>query len=164
MLLKYLKRSASLGLVYKKNEAEEIEGYCDSNYAAGLDKRRSLTGYSFTLEGNVISWKVNLQHVVALSSTEAKYVALTEAIKEGMWLQGITKELGFKEHVMRVHCDSQSAIHLSKNNAFHEMAKYIDVRLHPKQIKVEKISTLVNPADMLTKVIPVSKFKESLDL
>ena len=67
---------------------------------------------------------------MALSTTEAEYVALTEAIKEGMWLQGITKELGFKEHVVTVHCDSQSAIHLSKNSAFHERTKHIDVRLH----------------------------------
>ena len=72
---------------------------------------------------------------------------------------------------MKLYCDSQSAIHLSKNSMFHERTKHIDVRLHfvrdiisSNVVKVEKISTLVNPADMLTKAIPVGKFEEALNL
>lgn len=170
-MLRYLKGTVDKGLVFSSNTRNDscIEGYCDSDFAADLDRRRSLTGYAFTLGGNLISWKANLQHIVALSTTEAEYVALIEAIKEAIWLQGITKELGLGNQVPRVHCDSQSAIHLSKNSAFHERTKHIDVRLHyvrdvisKGQIKVDKISTEINPADILTKPVSVVKFEQAL--
>ena len=106
-----------------------------------------------------------------MSTTESEYVALTEAIKEAIWLRGITNELGIMCSTVKLFCDSQSAIHLSKNSMFHERSKHIDVRLHFVRdiisqgiIKVEKISTLTNPADMLTKAIPVGKFEEALNL
>lgn len=132
-LLRYLKGSTNVGLVYKKvgNQGDIVVGYFDSDYAADLDKKRSLIGYIFTFGGNiVISWKSSLQHIVALSTIEAEYVALMEAIKEALWLHGITKELGFKEHMVKVYCDLQSAIHLSKYSSFHERTKHIDIRLH----------------------------------
>lgn len=107
--------------------------------------------------------------MVALSSTEAEYIALTEAVKEGMWLKGFITELGLKQEAVSIHCDSQSAIHLSRNSVFHERTKHIDVKRHfvrdaveSEQVEVLKIPTKVNPADMLTKVIPVKKFKDGL--
>ena len=63
-----------------------MRGYCDADFAADLNRKRSLIGYIFTLGGNVISWKSSLQHIVALSTTESEYVALVEAIKEALWL------------------------------------------------------------------------------
>ena len=70
-LLRYLKGSESKGLVFNANieKGDYIEGFCDSDYAANLDKRRSLTGYAFTIGGNLVSWKSNLQHIVSLSTT-----------------------------------------------------------------------------------------------
>ena len=112
-------------------EQVEIRDYCDAYFVADLDKRRSLTGYCFTLGGNLISWKSSLQHIVALSTTtEAEYVALTEAIKEVIWLNGITNELGIACSLVKLLCNSQSAVHLSKNNMFPERTKHIDMRLH----------------------------------
>ena len=90
-------------------------GYVDSDYAGDLDQRRSLTGYVFQINGCTVSWKSTLQQVVALSTTEAEYIALTEAIKEALWLKGLLGELGFQQDSVEVLCDSQSAIHLSKN-------------------------------------------------
>ena len=130
-----------------------------------------MSGYVFTFGENTISWKSSLQHVVALSSTEAEYAALTEAIKEGLWLRGFVSELGFEPKTVEINCDSQSAIHLSKNSVFHERTKHIDVKLHfvrdvifDNLVEVRKILTNLNPADMLTKVIPVGKFEAALDL
>ena len=81
--------------MYKNSNNEDMSicGFCDSDYAADLDKRRSISGYCFTFGGNLISWKSSLQHIVALSTTEAGYIALTEAIKEALWLKGIVSEL-----------------------------------------------------------------------
>jgi len=80
-----------------------------------LDTRKSLTCYVFTAFGTAISRKASLQKVVALSTTEAEYIVLTEAIKEALWLRGIARELKLQDHFITVHCDNQSAIHLSKN-------------------------------------------------
>ncbi|KAL0376665.1 UNVERIFIED_CONTAM: Retrovirus-related Pol polyprotein from transposon TNT 1-94 [Sesamum calycinum] len=52
------------------------------------DNRKSTTSYVFTLCGACISWKSQLQNIVALSTTEAEYIATTEAFKEAIWLEG----------------------------------------------------------------------------
>ncbi|KAI4332243.1 hypothetical protein L6164_017167 [Bauhinia variegata] len=98
---------------------QHIVGYCDSDYAGDLDKRRSTTGYVFTLAKAPISWKSTLQSIVALSTTEAEYMAITEAVKEAIWLQGLLEDLGVSQKHIVVYCDSQSAIHLAKNQVYH---------------------------------------------
>lgn len=59
----------------------------DSNYANDRDNRKSTTSYVFTLYGACISWKSQLHHIVALSTTESEYVDVTEALKEAIWLK-----------------------------------------------------------------------------
>uniref|UniRef100_A0A803NJW2 Polyprotein n=1 Tax=Cannabis sativa TaxID=3483 RepID=A0A803NJW2_CANSA len=98
------------------NFKENVTCYVDSNYAANLDTRRSLTRYVFTVFGGYVSWKSNLQKVVALSSTEAAYMAATKAIK--------------KIDELIVDYDNQSAIHLMKNYMFHERSKHVDIKLY----------------------------------
>nr|GEW92834.1 retrovirus-related Pol polyprotein from transposon TNT 1-94 [Tanacetum cinerariifolium] len=103
--------------------------------------------------------KATLQHVVALSTTEAEYMAFTEDVKETIWLKGLLIELGVNLRSVVVNCDNQSAIHLSRNAMFHERTKHINVRYHfireiveSKKIKVKKIGTKDNAADAFTKV------------
>ena len=62
---------------------------------------------------------------MTLSTTEAEYVAVTEASTELIWLQGLLAELGFKQVLNVLHSDSQNAIHLAKNSAFHSRTKHI---------------------------------------
>ena len=170
-ILKYLKGSAKSCLTFKKHEKIDVQGFCDSDFAADLDKRRSVSGYVFKVGGNTISWRSTLQHVVALSTTEAEYMALTEAVKEALWLKGICGELGFNQDSVEIHCDSQSAISLAKNSVHHERTKHIDYKLHfirdhitAGTIKVSKIHTSLNPADMLTKGVPGKKFDVCLGI
>ncbi|CAM8893625.1 unnamed protein product [Rhodiola kirilowii] len=86
-LLKYIAGTQNLGLVYKKYEPKiELKGYVDSDYASNKDTRKSTTALYFTWAGNCISWKSQQQSIVALSSTEAEYIAAVEAIKEAIWL------------------------------------------------------------------------------
>ncbi|KAH9649108.1 Integrase catalytic domain-containing protein [Citrus sinensis] len=147
-----------------------LYGYVDSDYAGDLDKRRSLTGYMFFLDGCLVNWKASLQQVVALSTTKAEYTAATEAIKEALWLRGLITELGMKQETVEVHCDSSSTIYLSKNPAHREKTKHIDIKLHfirnvisKGVISMVKVHTDDNPADMLTKVVTTAKFKSCLD-
>ncbi|GKV42475.1 hypothetical protein SLEP1_g49872 [Rubroshorea leprosula] len=155
-----LRGTVDVGLVYDQsaNPSGNVVGFVDSNFAGDLDKRRSTTGYVFTLSGCAISWKATLQSTVALSTTEAEYMAITEAIKEALWLKGLVSDLGVEQNEMMVFCDSQSAIHLTKNTMYHERTKHIQVRYHfvrevisNGDVLVEKISTDENPADMMTK-------------
>lgn len=127
-LLRYMNCSAEVQLVFTREKEFKIQGYCDSDFAGDRDKSRSLSGYVFTIGGNVVSWRSSLQPVVALSTTEAKYISLTEAAKEAIWLKGLLKEFGITQGPVQVWCDSQSAICLSKNAVFHERTKHMRVR------------------------------------
>ncbi|GJY45790.1 retrovirus-related pol polyprotein from transposon TNT 1-94 [Tanacetum coccineum] len=162
-ILKYLRGTANVGLVYGTNHGNHVDvtGFVDSDYAKDPDKGRSITGYTFLVHGCVVSWKATLQHVVALSTTEAEYMALTEAVKEAIWLRGLLEELGVELNTVAVNCDNQGAIHLSRNHVFHERTKHINVRYHfirevleAKTVKVLKVGTEHNVADALTKVVP----------
>src|SRR3954466_5186959 len=77
-----------------------------------------------------IIWKATVHKVIALSTIEVEYIALTEVVKEALWLEGFAKELKLQGRGITVKCDSQSAIHLSKYSTYHERTKHIDVRLH----------------------------------
>jgi hypothetical protein len=72
---------------------EALIGYVDSYFAADLDKRRSLTGYVFTIGGYAISWRACLQPTVAQSTIEAEYIAVCDACKEVVWLNGLYAKL-----------------------------------------------------------------------
>ena len=84
----------------------EIVGYVDSNYVGDLDRRKSLIRYVFTLCGNVITWKITLQSIVALSTIKAKYMAATKAVKETIWLKGLVGDLGLQKKLTIMYCDS----------------------------------------------------------
>jgi hypothetical protein len=173
-ILRYLHGTRNIGICFEGNN-EEIDkfsiGYVDSDFASDLDKRRSTTGYVFTMAKGPICWRSILQPTVALSTTEAEYMAMAEAIKEAIWTLGLIEDLGVNQHKLDVYCDSQSAIYLAKYQVHHARTKHIDVRYHflreviaEGEILVKKIATVDNPADMLTKIVGVSKFKHCLDL
>ncbi|KAJ4724427.1 Retrovirus-related Pol polyprotein from transposon TNT 1-94 [Melia azedarach] len=167
-IFRYLKGTFDVGLIYRGDTQCLVTGFSDSDYAGDVDSRRSMTGYVFTLGSSVVSWKATLQPTVTLSTTEAEYMALTEAAKEGIWLKGLVSDLGLHHDQAIVYCDSLSAICLAKDQVHHERTKHIDVRYHflrsEKRIKVNKVGTADNPADMFTKPVLHSKFQHCLDL
>jgi hypothetical protein len=162
-ILRYLRGTTTHALCFGGSDTF-LQGYVDSDMAGDKDSRRSTTGYVFTIGGTTVSWISKLQKVVALSTTEAEYVAATEASKEMIWLQRFMEELGKKQENNKLYCDSQSAIHLAKNSAFHSNTKHIQLRYHfirstleDGQLKLEKIHTSQNPTDMLTKGVTREK-------
>ncbi|KAH9671238.1 Integrase catalytic domain-containing protein [Citrus sinensis] len=172
-ILRYLKGTLEYGLVYGRSDGKGkgICGFVDADFAGDLDRRRSLSGYIYMFDGCLIDWKASLQHVVALSTTEAEYTAAAEAVKEALWLKGLMAELGLAQKTVEVFCDSSSAIYLSKNPAHHERTKHIDIKLHfirnevsKGVVKMVKIHTDSNPADMLTKVVSTAKLKFCLNM
>ncbi|KAL0434463.1 UNVERIFIED_CONTAM: Retrovirus-related Pol polyprotein from transposon TNT 1-94 [Sesamum latifolium] len=102
-LLRYLNVSMNTGIKFSKHSDDvNLVGYVDSNYANDRDSRRSTTSYVFTLCGACISWKSQLQNIVALSTTEAEYIATTEVLKEAIWLKRLLEEIGFLKNKVKL--------------------------------------------------------------
>ena len=92
-------------------------------------------------------------------------MAMTEAMKEVIWLQRLLDDLGIEHDLLKINYDSMSAIYLAKNQVYHVRTKHIDVRFHflreildEGDIELLKIHTKKNPADMFTKVASGVKF------
>ncbi|GKV26776.1 hypothetical protein SLEP1_g36011 [Rubroshorea leprosula] len=165
-ILWYLRGTVDVGLVYDRSvdPSGNVVRFVNSDFTGDLDKRRSTTRYVFTLSGCAISWKATLQSTVALSTTKAEYMAITEAVNEALWLKGLVNYLEVEQNEMMVFCDSQSAM-------YHKRTKHIQFRYHfvrevisNGDVLVEKISTNENLADMMIKLISGIKFKHCLDL
>ena len=128
----YLSKTADFGLVYQSENEPKLEGYCDSDWGGDLSTRKSTTGYLFRFGTSAISWSSALQKTVALSSCEAEYMALKDAIKEQIYLQGLFDQIPALrgKTTEKLFTDSQSAILLAKNPAFHKRTKHIDIQYH----------------------------------
>ena len=92
----------------------DIRGFVDEDWVGDLDQRRSTSGYVFNLFGGAVSWMSKKQSVVALSTTEAEYMAATHASKEVVQLQILYSSMGLVQEAMRIEYDIQSAIFLAK--------------------------------------------------
>ena len=173
-LMRYLCGTASNKLEYKKtNEESKVVGFVDSDWASESDDRKSTTGYMFVAQGAAVSWSSKKQSTIALSSCEAEYMALSNAVQEALWWYGIKSQFGYTEP-LEIKCDNQSAIALAKNKGFNPRTKHIDIRHHfinetlnRGQIKVTYIPTTEQVADALTKPldrIKIQKFRDAMGI
>ena len=152
-----------MGLTYDGSDEElELEAYCDADYAAA-ENRKSMMGYIFKLAGAAVSWMAKLEPTVAISSTEAEYMALLQAVKESIWIQRFLQELGRQVKNSDVIMeDNQGAIALAHNPEYHARTKHIDVQYHfvRECVEMGKVKLVYCPtenmiADALTK--PLAK-------
>jgi len=96
-----------------------------------------------------------LQVIVALSMIEAEYMAIVETSKKALWLRGLVETFNIIQDSVRIHCDNQSAIHLAKDHRYRRYHKIRQWVMDDKVIDLVMVSTKKNPADMMTKTIPV---------
>ena len=131
-ILRYLMGSINLGLMYNKPADYKLIGFSDADWARDIDSRHSTTGNLFVMSGAAISWLSRKQPVVALSTTEAEYIALCTATQEAVWLRrlllDIEAEPEKKPTIIRE--DNLSAIAIAKNPITHARTKHIDVKFH----------------------------------
>ena len=129
-IFRYLAGTREIGLTYGTKPS--CEGYCDSDWGSSED-RQCTTGYVFILNGGAISWASHRQPVVALSSTEAEYMAMTQAVKEVLWFRILFLEVGAPNHaaeISKIYSDKQGVIALANNPGFHPRSKHIDIQYH----------------------------------
>lgn len=169
-VLQYLQRTKHYCLKYSK-ESVELKGFVDADWASDSLDRKSYTGFCFTMNGSVISWQSRKQKTVSLSSTEAEYVALSEASREAVYLGNLMYEITGKQCVIKLQCDNQSALKLATSHQAHNRSKHIDVRFHyvrdaikNKLIEIEYISTEEMPADLLTKGLSFVKHYKFMEM
>lgn len=162
-ILRYLKGTKSCCLTFQKGGLE-IAAFADSDWGRNELDRRSYTGFVFRLGKSIVSWESRKQKTVALSSTEAEYMSLTDTCKEALFLRKFMKEILNKTLRVVIYNDNQSAQKLCKNSMFHARTKHIDIRHHfirenvsNGTIDVQYLCTNDMVADLLTK--PLCKEK-----
>jgi len=157
-ILRYLKGTIGYGCKYGKGTALSpiLLGYSDSDFAGGVEDRKSTTGVVFFLGGSLVTWASQKQKIVALSSCEAEYVAAAAAACQGVWLSRLIADiLGTKAASVKLLMDNMSAIALSKNPVHHDRSKHIDTEYHfirecieEGKVEVEHVGTADQLADL----------------
>ena len=166
-LVRYVAGTRQYGILFGKNSyplhaklqhdlSGPLECFVDSDHAADKDTRRSCTGYVFFSRGGPISWRSRLQNSTALSTTEAEFMAASDAGCENAWLRRLLGELtnipctrlnGFlvpkdisapklsqkfydNEVPTKFNEDNQGCIKVSINPVLHGRMKHIDIKYH----------------------------------
>ncbi|KAK8597289.1 hypothetical protein V6N12_065760 [Hibiscus sabdariffa] len=160
-ILKYLRRTKDVFLVYGGEEQLSIKGYTDTSFQTDKDDSRSQSGFVFCLNRGVVSWKSSKQDTVADSTTEAEYVAASEATKEAVRIKKFVTELGVVPSIsdaMELYFDNNGAIAQAKEPRSHQRSKHILRRFHLVReiidrgdVEICKVHTDDNIADPLTK-------------
>lgn len=167
-ILRYLKGTVNLGLSYKKCADGNLIGYSDADWAGDMDDRHSTSGNVFLLAKRAVSWLSKKEATVALSTTEAEYVALSTATQEAIWLRKLLADVGNPlEEPIVVSEDNQGDIAMAKNPVGHARTKHIDIRYHFVRegvqhgaIILKYIATGEMIADILTKPLPKCIFQK----
>ena len=143
-------------------------GYTDASYA-NTDDLKSISGYVFIASSRAITWSSKKQITKALSSTEAEYVAMSEAACEACWLHSLHSELGILQTdiLTLMHGDNEGSVAMAKNPVFHKRTKHIDICWHwvcdlvqDSVIEFESVHNLDQMADILTKALACFKHKK----
>ncbi|KAJ9540760.1 hypothetical protein OSB04_027266 [Centaurea solstitialis] len=167
-ILKYMRRTKEMFLVFGGFEDEiSVTGYTDASFQTDKDDFRSQSGYVFTLNGGAISWKSSKQDTIADSTTEAKYIAASDAAKEAVWLRSFITDLRVVASISRpidIYCDNSGAVAQAKEPREHHKSRHVLRKYHlireiigRGDVRICKIPTDENVADPLTKPLARAK-------
>ncbi|GKD39854.1 retrovirus-related pol polyprotein from transposon TNT 1-94 [Tanacetum coccineum] len=148
-IFRYLNETINMGLWYSKDTDMSLIAYADADHT---------------------SWSSKKQKSIAISSTEAEYIALSGCFSQILWMRSQLADYGFKFNKIPLYCDNKSAIALCCNNVQHSRAKHIDIRYHFIKEQVENgivelyfVRTEYQLADIFTKCLPRERFNFLID-
>ena len=119
-LLRYLKQTVQYGLQFHKSNTNAIHAFSDVDWARSRDDCRSTEGYCIFLGANLISWSGRKQQIVARSSTEAEYKALSNTAAKLSWILSLCAKLGLHlSTAPTLWCDNIGPTYLSSNPVYH---------------------------------------------
>src|SRR5271170_7223801 len=165
-VMKYLGTTKDLWLEFGGKGSEVPVGFCDSDWASQPD-RHSISRYCFHMGIEAVMWSSKKQNLVALSSSEAEYIAQNHAAREALWIWTFYAEINNTTLTTIVlNSDNTGAMDMAKDPKFHAWTKHIDIRYHfireviaDEKIKLEYVPSEDNISDILTKAMSPKKFQ-----
>ena len=164
-IVRYVNTYLHIRVKYNGLSGEGFIAFADADWAADPDTCKSTTGYIIKLAQGAVSWVSRKQKTVALSSTEAEYMCVSDTARQAAWIKSLFSEIGFTIEPIMTWCDNQGAIFLANNPAQEHRSKHIDIRYHyirecisDGKIKLQHISTTEQVADIMTKCLSRDKF------
>ena len=172
------------GLVLIPDKSKGLECFVDADWASFWEHisshdhlyNHSRTGYYITYAGCPLMWKSKMQPIIALSTTEDEYVALSSALREVIGIIHLLEELeqqGFHIHKVtpKITCktfeDNMRCIKIATSHRTRPRTKHLSLRLHHfrshvinKTINIEHLSNKDQIADILTKPLPRTQFSK----
>ncbi len=162
--LRYLAGTSSLAITY--GGGGDLVGYADASFASDPQTRKSTGAYVFLFAGACVAWRSKIQSVVALSTTEAEYIALCDASQEATYLRDLAQLLGVRAGPVTICEDNQPCMHVATNATTTSRTKHIDVKYHyireciaAGRVELRGVPTGEQLADGLTKSLAKVLFK-----
>ena len=160
-VMRYLKGCPGQGIMLNAASDLRLRIFCDADWAACPNTRRSLSSFITLLGNSPISWKTKKQDTVSHSSAEAEYRSMAAALRELKWLKRLLNDMGVQHKwPMEMFCDSKSALYIANNPVFHERTKHIESDCHSvrdaiqdRLIVTRHVRTTEQLADIMTKAL-----------
>ena len=166
-ICRYLVGTSTYQLTYNGTSREGISACTDSDWASDNSACSSQTSYFINLAKGLISWTSRAQKTIALSSTEAEYMALSDCSHQVVWMHTLLGELSYDLKPIPICRDNQGSIFISSNPITEKHSKHIDIQYHYiREVIARKLAEVYfidgdnNPADLLTKILGIVKFQK----
>jgi hypothetical protein len=170
-IIQYVGSTLDYCIKYNGKDAYGLIVYADADWASNPIDRKSTTGMVVKLAGAPVYWKSAKQKTIALSSTEAEYMAASDACRQISWLKNLFSELGYNIQSIPLIMDNQAAIYMASNPAQEQRTKRVDVGYHyirqcvkDDLVDLYYIKTDEQAADILTKNLLLNKHNTMLKL
>ena len=164
---RYLVGTRDYKLVYTQEEDKGLVTHTNSDWAADKIWQCSITGYFFKLANGIILWRSHSQKTVALSSTKAKYMAISDCSQQAIWIKNLIKELRIKIRSISIYGDNQGSIFIASNAVQESHTKHIDICYHyirelvvAKEVELQFVPGEMNPTNMFAKNLQKIKFTQ----
>ncbi|XP_070050847.1 secreted RxLR effector protein 161-like [Nicotiana tomentosiformis] len=159
-ILRYLKGTTDLHLLYPKGSNFNLVVYVDADYVGFLVDRKSTSGIAHFLGSYLVSWAAKKQNFVALSTAKAEYVVVASCYAQLLWIKQQLMDFGIDVSCIPIFYDNTSAISMTKNPVHHKRTKHINIRHYVLRdnyekclITVEYCATDKQIADIFTKAL-----------
>jgi transposase InsO family protein len=171
-ILRYLRGKPDLSITFRSSSLShpQLTIYSDADWAGDASTASSTTGILVLINDTPVYWCSRKQHTISLSSTEAEYVAASEASRENAWIRNILEALGCTLPPTPLHCDNRTAIQLVEEQNTTDRRKHINVKYHyirqearDNKIKLGWVGTADQMADIFTKPLPILTFTKLRD-
>ncbi|GKB30924.1 hypothetical protein Tco_0870325, partial [Tanacetum coccineum] len=159
-IFRYLRGTINQGLWYPKDSSIALTTFTDADHAGCQDTRRITSGSMQFFGDRLVSWSSKRQKSAAISSTKAKYIAMSGCCAQILWIISQLTDYGHGFNKIPMYCDNKSAIAICCNNVQHSRSKHIHIRFHFIKENVENgvielyfVNTEYQLADIFTKAL-----------